>query len=93
MSILDRDTIKGHGTATIGTTAVQLRAGTPRRASCIIQNSGPGQLYVGTSAVTSSNSPAIAVGGSIVLDQSTDDIWAIASQAATVIVFVEEINL
>jgi hypothetical protein len=80
------------GVATVGLSAVILRAANDMRRSVIVYNSGPGILYLGNSAVTVSNSPPIAVGGNLTVDQSNDTLYAVSTDASTEVRFFEEQN-
>jgi hypothetical protein len=82
---------KEHGTVTAGLTAVKAQAANQKLRSWLGQNAGPGKLYPGGASVTTANTIAISVGDSFVFDQSGDDLYLIADQAATVCVFVREI--
>ncbi len=84
--------IKAHGNATVGITSVLLRAANQNRNSLVIQNLGPGSLYIGTVSVSTANAPQIAPGGSLALDQSEDDVFTVASLAGTDVRFFEELN-
>lgn len=81
---------KEHGTVTVGLTAVLAQAADQTLRSWLGQNAGPGKIYPGGSGVTISNSVAISVGDSIVIDQSGDALYLISDQAGTVVVFLRE---
>lgn len=84
---------KEHGSFTVGLTAVLLQAENDDLLSLLIQNDGPGKLRVGTSTVSTSNTPGLAVGDAMVIDRSSDPTWIVSDQANTTGMFLREVEV
>lgn len=81
-----------HGQATIGVTAVLVRAANAKVRSRIFFNNGPGTLSAGGASVTTGNSIPLIPQTTLVLDRSNGDIYFISSSAGTDLRFMEEQN-
>lgn len=87
----ERGGVKSPGRVTVGVTAVKVQASLLSTRSWMAKNKGPGVIYFGDSAVTATTDYIdIAVGDTLVLDESADDIWMISTLAGTVVPFVRE---
>lgn len=75
--------------ATVGTSSAQIVAVNTGRSSCLIQNLGPGVVYIGNGVVTVANGIRIAVNGSMSVTWD-DAIHGISTIAATDVRFVDE---
>jgi len=77
------------GAVSVGSTAKSIRSANTNRSSCLVQNLGGSDLWVGTdSSVTSANGIKIGVGGSATFTFQ-GAIWGISSSAVDVR-FLEE---
>ena len=82
---------KAHGNFQVGLTAVLVTPFDSRTRSLWLHNAGPGILYAGTSAVSTTNTVPIPVGTGMILDQSGDPTYVVADQAATEVKFIREL--
>ncbi len=81
------------GQATVGASAVLVRASNPKVKSRVFVNNGPGSLYPGPdNTVSVGNTIPVPSGGTLVLDNSNGNLYFIASQAGTDLRFLEETN-
>lgn len=83
---------KAVGTVSVGVTAVKVQAAALTTRSWMGKNKGPGVIYVGDSSVTATAGDYIdiAIGDTVVLNESADDIWMISTLAATKVPFIRE---
>lgn len=85
----ERGALFEHGTVTVGVTAVVAQAADLTLREWTGYNAGPGNIYPGTSAVSSANSIPAAV-GDYLFSSCADNIYLVADQANTVVKFIRE---
>lgn len=79
-----------YGTVAVATSATLVRAANSDRGTCLLQNVGGSDVYVGTDgSVTTSNGVLVAAGASITLTVQTA-IHAIADGSASELRFIDE---
>ena len=75
---------------TVGLTAVVVQAEDRRLEEWTGYNAGPGNIYPGTSAVSSTNTIPVAVGDYLIREKAGDPLYLISDQAGTVVRFMRE---
>jgi hypothetical protein len=85
-----------HGTVTVGVAAVLLCTVTAQNDGVLVQNQGPGVLYLGGPNVTADTAATaglkVAVNATQLVPSvggRTEDLWAIASAASTPVTYLQ----